>query len=66
MSEAPVTAPGTARTVAGPLQDKDMAARFLATVDPAAREFTFQFFNDGPNRYAEVFHGTLDDVWPKV
>ena len=66
MSEAPVTAPGTARTVAGPLQDKDMAARFLATVDPAAREFTFQFFNDGPNRYAEVVHGTLDDVWPKV
>jgi hypothetical protein len=67
MSEDVVTNQGTAGSAAAPLHDKDVAARFLATLDPAAREFTFQFFHDGPTQgRAEVFHGSLDDVWPKV
>jgi hypothetical protein len=43
-----------------------MAAAFLANLDPNADRFTFQLFGDGPNQYAEVFHGTLDQFWPKV
>lgn len=46
--------------------DKAMAGQFLACLDPHTDRFTFQFFSDGPDRYAEVFHGTLDEVWPKV
>jgi hypothetical protein len=45
---------------------KDMAVQFLAGLDPNAAKFTFQFFSDSGDRYAEIFHGTLDDVWPKV
>jgi hypothetical protein len=46
--------------------DKGMAAQFLAILDPGAQKFTFQFFSDGDDGYAEIFHGSLDDVWPKV
>jgi Protein of unknown function (DUF3987) len=48
------------------VHDKDMAREFLAGLDPAASRFTFQFFSDGPDKYAEIFHGTLDEGWPKV
>src|ERR1039457_841708 len=49
-----------------PAHDKDMAGKFLASLDPNASKFTFQFFGDGAGTYAEIFHGTLDQVWPKV
>src|SRR6266487_2585748 len=49
-----------------PLHDKDMARDFLTGLDPSAGKFTFQFFRDGPGTYAEIFHGTLDEVWAKV
>jgi hypothetical protein len=48
------------------MHDKVMAANFLAALDPAAQRFTFQFFSDGDSGYAEVVHGSLDEVWPKV
>jgi putative DNA primase/helicase len=67
MSVESVTSAAIAQTVVTPAHDKAMAAQFLALLDPAAREFTFQFFNDdGRQRHAEVVHGSLDDVWPKV
>ncbi len=59
-------APAIGATPAMPAHDKGMAAQFLACLDPAADRFTFQFFGDGPDRYAEIFHGTLDEMWPKV
>ena len=43
-----------------------MARDFLAGLDPKASRFTFQLFSDGADGYAEVFHGTLDELWPKV
>lgn len=46
--------------------DKNMAAEFLAVLDPAADNFTFQLFSDSGDGYAEIFHGSLDEVWPKV
>jgi hypothetical protein len=49
-----------------PVHNKDMAAQFLSFLDPAADRFTFQFFADGPGKHAEIFHGSLDQVWPKV
>ena len=49
-----------------PTHDKAKAAQFLTTLDPAAQRFTFQFFGDGADGYAEVVHATLDEVWPKV
>ena len=49
-----------------PPHDKAAAARFLATLAPSAQRFTFQLFSDGDDGYAEVFHGTLDEFWPKV
>jgi hypothetical protein len=49
-----------------PAHDKAMAARFLAGLDPNATKFTFQFFADSGNSHPQVFHGTLDEVWPKV
>jgi hypothetical protein len=57
---------GTATNVATPAHDKDMAKRFLAALDPNASRFTFQFFNDHGGGYAEILHGTLDEVWPKI
>ena len=49
-----------------PTQDKSMAAEFLAALDRKAGKFTFQFFSDSGHGYAEVFHGSLNEVWPKV
>jgi AAA domain/RepB DNA-primase N-terminal domain/Primase C terminal 2 (PriCT-2) len=48
------------------VRDKDMARDFLAGLDPRAHKFTFQFFSDGQGEHAEILHGTLDEVWPKV
>lgn len=49
-----------------PAHDKEMARKFLAGLDPNATRFTFQFFRDCGAGRAEIFHGTLDEVWPKV
>ena len=49
-----------------PAHDKEMARRFLAGLDPNATRFTFQFFSDCGDRRAQIFHGTFDEVWPKV
>ncbi len=46
--------------------NKALAAQFLVALDPTAQRFTFQFFSDGDDGYAEIFHGSLDEVWPKV
>ena len=46
--------------------DREMARRFLAGLDPNATRFTFQFFGDGAGTHAEIFHSTLDEVWPRV
>jgi Family of unknown function (DUF5906)/RepB DNA-primase from phage plasmid/Primase C terminal 2 (PriCT-2) len=66
MSQSSVTVPKIAGSVTAPMHDKAMAAEFLATLDPVAQKFTFQFFGDSSGGYAEVFHGSLDEVWPKV
>jgi hypothetical protein len=52
--------------VIDPPHDKSMAAKFLAILDRSALKFTFQFFGDAASGQAEIFHGSLDDVWPKV
>ncbi len=62
----PRTAVLTAPNIAAPMHDISMAADFLAILAPHAQKFTFQFFSDGTDAYAEVVHGSLDDVWPKV
>ena len=46
--------------------DKAAAAAFLAALAPTARQFTFQLFSDDDRGYAEIVHGTLEEVWPKV
>src|SRR5262249_46609665 len=51
---------------ATPKHDKEMAGRFLAGLDPNATRFTFQLFSDCGGRHAEIVHGTLDELWPKV
>jgi hypothetical protein len=51
---------------AAPAHNKTIAAQFLKTLDPTAQRFTFQFFSDGDDGHAKIFHGSLDDVWPKV
>jgi hypothetical protein len=53
-------------TVTALAHDKDTARDFLVRLDPNTDRFTFQFFSDGDTGYAEIFHGTLDEVWPKV
>jgi hypothetical protein len=61
---------GSIKTSSGPLSapshDKEMAGRFLAGLDPNATRFTFQLFSDCGTGPAQIFHGTLDEVWPKV
>ena len=57
---------GTAASPTTPAHDKEMATRFLVGLDPNASKFTFQFFGDGAGRHAQIVHGTLDEVWPKV
>ena len=59
-------APGIEGTRGVPAHDKAMAAKFLTALDPTAGRFTFQFFGDGPDRYAEIFHGTLEQAWASV
>jgi hypothetical protein len=49
-----------------PAHDKEMAREFLAALDPVADRFTFQLFGDGAHKHAEIFHGTIDEVWSKV
>lgn len=56
----------TSKPGVAPRLDKKMAGDFLTCLDPNASKFTFQFFNDGPGTYAEIVHGTLDEVWPKI
>lgn len=48
------------------VHDKDTARRFLAGLDPNATKFTFRFFSDSSKDNGEIFHGTLDEVWPRV
>ena len=64
VSNAPPGSSATSHTMPG--HDKDMAIRFLSGLDPNATRFTFQFLSDGASGYAEIFHGTLDEVWIKV
>jgi hypothetical protein len=55
--------PGDAKA---PAHDKEIARRFLAGLDPRATKFTFQLFSDCGGGRAQIFHGALDEVWPKV
>src|SRR5437899_2075901 len=55
-----------AQSVVAPVHDKRMAARYLAGLDPVSDRFTFQFFADCGDGKPEIFHGTLEDVWPKI
>jgi hypothetical protein len=43
-----------------------MAESFLHVLDPLQSRFTFQFFDDSARGFAEVIHGTIDEVWPKI
>lgn len=43
-----------------------MAAEFLTTLDPSGSKFTFQFFADAGDGHAELFHGSLNEVWPRI
>jgi uncharacterized protein DUF3987 len=65
-SSADATVSSSGRVRASSTHDKDMARNFLAGLDPRANKFTFQFFSDRGKGSAEIFHGTLDEVWPKV
>ena len=56
----------SAANTATPKHDKEMARRFLAGLDPNASRFTFQLFSDGAAGHPEIFHGSLDELWPKV
>ena len=47
-------------------QDKEMAREFLAALDPKATGFTFQIISDAGSGQTEIFHGSLDEFWPKV
>ena len=58
--------PPEGRPAVIPAHDREMARAFLAGLDPNATRFTFQFFSDGSGSGAQIFHGTLDEVWPKV
>ena len=58
--------PNRSAGVDAPKHDKEMARRFLAGLDPNSTRFTFQFFNDRGSGGAQIIHGTLDELWPKV
>jgi hypothetical protein len=62
----PALTQGTGAVAATPTHDKDMARKFLAGLDPNGTRFTFQFFNDSGSDGAQIFHGMLDELWPKV
>jgi RecA-family ATPase len=55
--------------LAPPKQNREEAERFLALLDSDARAFTFQVFDDDPERkddkLARVLHGPLDKYWPE-
>jgi len=59
---------GQRHTEDAPRHNKAVAADYLTGLDSNATRFTFQFFSDDKKSkgYAEIFHGTLDEVWPKV
>ena len=59
-------ATGQTNDLAFATHDKDMAREFLSGLDPHADKFTFQFFSDCKDGYADIVHGTLDEVWAKV
>jgi hypothetical protein len=65
-----IAGPSTERSSAAsgtiPTHDKAMAAEFVTVLDPAASKFTFQFFCDSGSGHAQVFHGSVDEVWPRV
>jgi hypothetical protein len=46
--------------------NKGMAREFLTALDPNATRFTFQFISDAGGGRSEIFHGSLDELWPKV
>ena len=56
----------SAANLATPKHDKAMARRFLAGLDPNATKFTFQLFSDDVGSHRQIFHGSLDELWPKV
>ena len=51
-------------------QSRAEAERFLAALDPTATSFSFQVFDDNPDRknkkLAGTFHGSLDKYWPEL
>jgi hypothetical protein len=66
VSVANALAGDSAANPATPKHDKEMARRFLAGLDPNASRFTFQLFSDGAGDHRQIFHGSLDELWPKV
>lgn len=49
------------------IHDKRLAETYLKALDPSTDRFTFQFLSeDSTRKYAEVFHGTLDEAWRKA
>jgi RepB DNA-primase N-terminal domain len=52
------------------LPDRDAAERFLAALDPAASQFTFQTFDDDADRkskdLARILHGSLNQHWGEL
>src|SRR5262245_50661039 len=66
---------GTAQSgTANPTQDMAMAKAYLARLDPNAERFTFQTFDDNPDRKSKalckalvkILHGTLEECWPEL
>lgn len=48
------------------LHRKDLARKFLTSLDPLADRFTFQLISEDRSGVAEVLHCSLDELWPKV
>jgi putative DNA primase/helicase len=52
------------------MPDRDAAGRFLAALDPAASQFTFQTFDDDADRrsrdLARILHGSLNQHWGEL
>ena|SRR6185437_10427931 len=46
--------------------NKEMAREFLNALDPSATRFSFQIISDAGGGHTEIFHGSLDEFWPKV
>jgi hypothetical protein len=60
------SASAPAQSVVAPAHDKNMAAESLSRLDPVASRFTFQFFADCGDAKAQIFHETLEEVWPRI